>query len=309
MTGEFALLALTVAAWFIFFTTFLWFTKRDFLDWFQVKSLDRKVMLAVERNESSRVWGQKLQKMLSVMPFRSGEKLFSVFFFLLGSLLTGLLMAVTAAVILRNPLVMLLLFLVGVSLPYQLLEVAYHRWRKKLRGQAASFLLTVGNLFGVYGDPMVALEEAIPRLKEPLCGQVRWFITAYKGGLSLPVCVATIKSRLPDPILRQFWDDLVFFAERGGDFQECIMEHVHQVYQREINLTQGSTDSSSTLTVFFVLLAVYIAVLVTLTRSQPELMGFLVTDSRGKMAVALMAIIFLTAGYFLKLMVMERGNE
>lgn len=309
MTGNFALPVLTAAAWFIFFTIVFSFFRRNSLNWLHVKGLDRKVMLAMERNERSRIWGQKLQKMLAAVSFRPGGKPSSVCFFLLVSLLAGIIMAVSAAVFLRNPLVMLLLFGAGVSLPYQVLEVAYYRRRKKLRRQAASFLLTVGNLYGVYGDPLVALEETLPRLKDPLRIQVGWFVTACKGGLPLPVCAETVKSRLPDPVLRQFWDDVVFFAERGGDFQECVTEHVQQVYRREINTTQGSSDVGSTLTVFFVLLGVYLAVLVTLTRNQPELMGFLVSDPRGKAVVALMVVIFLAAGYFLKLMVLERGDD
>lgn len=304
------MLALTVIAWYVFFANLFLLSKRHSINLALLKNtLDRKLILASDKNDHSSAWGQKLRKMLGVIPFRAGGEPVSVAFFLAVSLGLGLASAAVAAISLRNPLVALLLGGVGVVLPYQVLEVEYNRQIGKLRHQAASFLLTVGNLYGVYGDPMVALEEAVPRLKEPLKNQVRWFVTAYKAGLPLNSCVETVKSRLPDAILRQFWDDVLFFTERGGDFQECILEHVHHVYQREINATQGGTEIGSTLTVFSVLLGVYITVLVTLSRSQPELMGFLITDPRGKIAVTLMVVIFVIAGYFVKLMSIQRGDN
>lgn len=309
MTGESVLIALTITTWFIFIADLLSFARRPSINLAHFRNtLDRKVRLAMDQNDYSRVWGQKLCKMLAVISFRPGGEPVSAGFFLIFSVFIGFTSAAMAAVFLRNPLVALLLCGVGVALPYQVLEVEYNRQTGKLRHQAASFLLTVGNLYGVYGDPMTALEEAIPRLKDPLRSIVRWFVTAYKAGLPLSSCVAAVKSRLPDPILRQFWDDVFFFTERGGDFQECILEHVHHVYQREINTAQVSTDIGSTLTVFFVLLGVYITVLLTLIRSQPELMGFLVSDPRGKIAVTLMAIIFITAGYLVKLMTIQKGE-
>jgi len=310
MTKLFALLAITVTAWCIFIANLLSLPQRHFINLVHLENtLDRKVILAIDQNDHSRAWGQKLRKMLAVISFRPNGEPVSVAFFLTVSLCSGLASAAMAAVFLRNPLVALLLSGVGLVLPYQALEVKYSRQIGKLRHQAASFLLTVGNLYGVYSDPIVALEEAIPRLKDPLNRQVRWLITAYKAGLPLNSCVESVKSRLPDSILRQFWDDVLFFTERGGDFQECILEHVHHVYQREINTTQGGTEIGSTLTVFFVLVGVYITVLVTLTRSQPELMGFLIADPRGKVAVTLMAVIFIIAGYFVKLMAIQGGND
>ncbi len=310
MTKLFAWLALTAIAWYIFIANLLSLPQRHSIKIAHLKNiLDRKVILAIDQNDHSRAWGQKLRKMLAVISFQPSGEPVSVAFFLVVSLCLGLASAAMAAVYLRNPVVALLLGGVGMVSPYQALEVEYNRQIGKLWHQAASFLLTVGNLYGVYGDPIVALEEAIPRVKDPLNRQVRWFVTAYKAGMPLNSCVETVKSRLPDSILRQFWDDVLFFTERGGDFQECILEHVHHVYQREINATQGGTEIGSTLTVFFVLVGVYLTVLVTLTRSQPELMGFLIADPRGKVAVTLMAVIFVIAGYFVKLMAIQRGND
>jgi hypothetical protein len=38
-------------------------------------------------------------------------------------------------------------------------------------------------------------------------------------------------------------------------------------------------------------------------------MGFLIADPRGKVAVTLMAVIFIIAGYFVKLMAIPGGND
>lgn len=310
MNPTVVLLILAVAAWFAVFATAL------ALPWHRSFSLshlrgvlDHRLLTVLEKSERSRTWGRKLRRLLAAASLSPGGEPVSMAAFLAASLFFGILLAVPALVILHNPVTAALLGGVGMALPYQALEVAYSHRKQKLRRQVAPFLLTLGNLYGVYGDPLVALEEAIPRLKDPLRRETRWFVTAYKGGLPLSACVEGVKHRLPDAILRRFWDDLRFFIERGGDFQGSITEYVNQVYQREIKATERSADLGSTITVFLVLVGVYVMVLVTMIRTQPELVGFLVVDPRGKMAVSLMAAIFIGAGYFIRLMVTREGDE
>jgi|GEM_PF-1636781 len=310
MNPTLILLIPAVAAWFAVFAAALALPWRRPLSLSNLRgAVDYRLLMALEKSQRSRVWGQKLRRLLAAASSHPGEKPVSVAAFIAASLLSGFLLAVPALTLLRNPVAAALLGGLGVALPYQALGVAYSRRQRQLRRQVAPFLLTVGNLYGVYGDPVVALEEAIPRLKEPLRREARWFVTAYKGGLPLPACVEGVKHRLPDAILRRFWDDLRFFIERGGDFQESVTEHVSQVYRREIKAIERSADTGSTITVFLVLAGVYLMVLVTMVRTQPELMGFLVADPRGRMAVSLMAAIFIAAAYFIKLMVTREGDE
>lgn len=304
------LFLLAGTAWFAVFLTVLALPSHGHLDLRHWPGLlDRRLLLALEQRERSRAFAQKLRRMLAAAGPRPGGVPVNLAAFLAASLFLAVLLALPGALFLRNPLTALLLGGVGLVLPYQALEVAYSRKRRQLRRQVAPFLLTVGNLYGVYGDPLVALEEALPRLQDPLRREVRWFVTACKGGLPLPECVEGVKNRLPEATLRRFWDDLRFFVERGGDFQESITEHVNQAYQREIKATERGADTGSTVTVFLILLGVYVTVLVTLIRVQPELMRFLVVDPRGKMAVSLMAGIFVAAGYFLKLAVTREGDD
>ncbi|KKM13054.1 hypothetical protein SY88_00370 [Clostridiales bacterium PH28_bin88] len=303
------LLILAVVAWFAVFATALALPWRRSFSLSHLRgALDHRLLMVLEQSERSRTWGEKLRRLLAAASFSPGGEPLSMAAFIAASLFFGILLAVPALVILRNPVAAALLGGVGMVLPYQALEVAYSHRKRKLRRQVAPFLLTVGNLYGVYGDPLVALEEAIPRLRDPLRREARWFVTAYKGGLPLPACVEGVKHRLPDAILRRFWDDLRFFIERGGDFQASVTEYVNQVYQREIKATERGADLDSTITVFLVLVGVYVMVLVTMIRTQPELVGFLVVDPRGKMAVSLMAGIFIAAGYFIKMMVTREGD-
>lgn len=304
------LFLLAGTAWFAVFATVLALPGPGPLNLLHMQQvLDRRLLLALEQRERSRAFAQKLRRMLAAAGPRPGGAPVSMAAFLAASLFLAVLLALPGALFLRNHLTALLLAGVGLVLPYQALEVAYSRKRRQLRRQVAPFLLTVGNLYGVYGDPLVALEEALPRLKDPLRREVRWFVTACKGGLPLPECVEGVKNRLPEATLRRFWDDLRFFVERGGDFQESITEHVNQAYQREIKATERGADTGSTVTVFLILVGVYVVVLATLVRVQPELMRFLVVDPRGKMAVSLMTGIFAAAGYFLKLAVTREGDD
>lgn len=304
------LFIIAVMVWFMVFATVLALTGHRSSSLSHLRgAVDQQLLMVLEKSERSRTWGRKLRRLLAAASLGPRGEPVSVAVFLAASLFFGILLAVPALVILRNPVTAALLGGLGMALPYQALEVAYSHRKRKLRRQVAPFLLTVGNLYGVYGDPLVALEEAIPRLKDPLRREARWFVTAYKGGLPLQACVEGVKHRLPDAILRCFWDDLRFFIERGGDFQESVTEHVNRVYQREIKATERGADLGSTITVFLVLVGVYVMVLVTMIRTQPELVGFLVVDPRGQMAVSLMAAIFIAAGFFIKLMVTREGDE
>jgi len=303
-------LILAVVAWFAVFATALAVPWRRSFSLSHLRGvLDHRLLMVLEKSERSRSWGEKLRRLLADTSLGSGGQPVSVAAFIAVSLFSGVLLGVLALVILCNLVAAALLGGVGMLLPYQALEVAYTYRRRKLRRQVAPFLLTLGNLYGVYGDPVVALEEAIPRLRDPLRREAGWFVTAYKGGLPLSTCVDGVKRRLPDTILRRFWNDLRFFIERGGDFQASITDYVNQVYQREIKATDRSAYLGSTITVFLVLVGVYLMVLVTMIRTQPELVGFLVVDSRGKMAVSLMAGIFIAAGFFIKLMLTREEDE
>lgn len=294
----------TTAAWFLvaYFAFDLWPAARMLSTLRLGDALDRRILSLLDRNTRSKVFAGNLRQMLGASSFRPGGEPLSVALFLVVSGLLALAFLVAAILLLHNPLAGALLGVLGAVLPHQLLQIDYARSRRKLRRQAVPFLLTLQNLYGICGDPVVAMERAVPRLKDPLRREVRWFVTAYRGGMPLKNCVETVKERLPNAILRQFWDDVRFFIERGGDFNESIAEHVDQLYQREIRAAERQADNGSTVTVFFALIGVYFVILANLARSQPEIMNFMVSTTQGKIAVALMVAIFMAAGYFVKLM-------
>ena len=149
----------------------------------------------------------------------------------------------------------------------------------------------------------------MPQLKNPLKREITWFVDALKFGYPLDSCIKKVKSRLPDQILKDFFDDVRFYLKYGGDFQESILELIKQTYAREMAEMERDAKTSSTVIIFFLLIGVYFLMLFSLLKSQPETMRILVETSQGKMLVVVMLLIFVVAGFFTKKMVSMEEDD
>jgi len=260
--------------------------------------VDRQVMQALEQNKRTRGIAIALEKMLRATTLRPKGKPPKIRHFACVTLFFLITAFIVSSMLLNNPVAGLLLGCIVATLPYQLLQFDYKRNQKKLKKQTPQFLLAVGNMFGTYGDPVIALEQLSKRLKNPLRREVIWFTDNLKYGVNAKTCVETVKSRLPDRILKDFFDDTLFYMEHGGDFTESLNALVKQTYERETAAIERSTATSSTVIVFMVLIGVYFFMLFTLTKSQPDVMMFLIDSLIGKAIVVAMVVIFIIAGYF-----------
>jgi len=267
--------------------------------------LDQQVKQFLQRNERSRAFLTRLQNMLAGSTLGSS---LSVSQFLLLSLASGLACFLLALYGLRNPYVALLLGPVGLVLPYHLLEFDLALTKRRLRRRGASFLLTLLNLYTIYGDPIRALEQAAPQLAPPFARPVRWFVTALQHGMPLSHCIERIKTRLPDKTLNAFWDDVAYYVQFGGPFEAAIVNHVTQLYQREQLASERAVASGSTLAVFLVLAAVHLAILLGITRTHPFIAAFMVNTLPGRLVVTAMFAIYVVALWYLKTMILRDGE-
>ena len=310
---KYGLLALNSAVLFFLFY-YLWETftaPKSRLGFSDIGSLiDRQVMGVMRRHTRTRGIAAMLEKMLRATTFRPGGEPPTVLHFTAVTGACFLAVLASAAVLLNNPVAGLLLAMVAATAPYQLLQFDYRRNSKKLKKQVPQFLLAVDNLFGTYGDPVTALENLRSRLKHPLKREITWFVDNIKFGVTADVCVNTVKSRLPDRVLKDFFDDLLFYMKHGGDFHSAIGELVKRTFDREIAAVERNTATSSAVAVFFVLVGVYFFMLFTLSATQPDIMRFLVDSFTGKCVVVAMIVIFIIASYFTRVMVsLEEEKE
>ncbi|MCF8010894.1 MAG: type II secretion system F family protein [Clostridiales bacterium] len=271
--------------------------------------VDRQVITLMERSEKTKGLPVKIEKMLRATSIRPKDRPLKIRHFVYVTGTSFFALFILSILLLNNPLAGVLLGCVAGILPYQLLQFDYRRNQKKLKKQTAQFLLAVANMFGTYGDPVVALDELSPRLKNPLKREVIWFTDNMKFGVPARQCVETVKSRLPDRILKDFFDDLMFYLQYGGNFYESISNLVKQTYDRETMQVEKSTATSSTVTMFFVLVGVYFIVLFALIKMQPGFMSFLTNNSIGKMIVVVMICIFIIAGYFVHKVISTEGED
>ncbi|MBO8129666.1 MAG: type II secretion system F family protein [Peptococcaceae bacterium] len=265
--------------------------------------IDARVLAVMEQYPRTRGLAGRLEQMLRATSVRLGDKPLKLrhFVYVTIGFSGGVLTAAIA--VLNNIVAGLLLAGVAGIIPYELLQFDYIRNRKRLKKQTPHFLLAVGNMFNIYGDPIMALERLVPQLNQPLKREIAWLVDNLKYGVPIRECIKTVKLRLPDPVLRDFMDDLLFYTQHGGDFQENIINLVKQAYQRDLAVVERKTATGSTVLVFLVLVGVYFVMLLALIQKQPEVMSFMVKTFLGKVLVVAMICIFITAGYFTKMMV------
>lgn len=301
-----ALLCINSAAIFIFLYSLWGFISKERrrLKFYNIGAMvDEQVKKLIEQYPRAKGLVVNIKKMLDAATLRVKGKPPKLLHFLFVTLLFFVAVLVATTVFLNNPVAGLLIGGVGATIPYHILQFDYKQKQKKLRKQTAQFLLAVSNMFSTYGDPMVALEELSSRLKMPLRREIVWFVNNMKYGVSAQVCVDTVKSRLPDRILRDFFNDLLFYLKHGGDFQYSVSILVKQTYERQMAAVERGAATSSTVMVFLVLVGVYFMLLFTLSNTQPEIVGFLIDTTIGKLVSVIMIAIFMVAGYFTKMMV------
>ncbi|WP_374713225.1 type II secretion system F family protein [Symbiobacterium terraclitae] len=268
-------------------------------------ALDDQVQLLLHRSERTTRLADRLQRLL--LGSTLGSYL-SIAQFGVLSLVIAVVLATLALLLLRNPLAAGLLAAVGLALPYQLLEIDHALTRRRLRRQGTAFLLSIMNLYAIYPDPLAALEQLAPRLRGQIGRTVRWFTTACRHGLPLPEAIARAKDRMPDPTLQAFWDDVAFYAQRGGPFNEALADHVARLYEREQLAAERSVATGSTISVFLTLMAVYLVLLSNITRINPAIATFMLETTPGHIVVTVMIALFLGGAYYLKHMTLAGGD-
>lgn len=262
-----------------------------------LKNLDDQVARLLNRYERGKQLGIKVRHLLGGSTIGTFIR-FGTFFLVSAALGVGL--ALVGLILLHNPYAAVVLGITGLALPYQLLEIDYVRTQRRMRRQGVSFLLAVSNVYAVYGDPLIALEQTAPQLSNPLRKQVRWFVTAVRSGEPLSECVEAMKAQTLDPTLQNFWNEVGFYISRGGPFDEAIVELLGELYDREAAEAEKKVATGSTLATFAALLGVYFVLLTSLTKTNPFIVNFMLYHQTGRLVVALMIAIIVGTLYIVK---------
>lgn len=274
-----------------------------------LEKLMEKQMALINKNKKAREILPKINNMLKVSSFKINGEPVSIILFLIVSISTGAIGLSIGVLFLNNPVAGLILAVMTFIGPYYVLSIDYSKNRSKMRRQTSNFLLAVANLFNVYEDPIIALEELVPKLENPLKREVGWFVDSMTFGAPLDISIEKIKERLPDKILKDFFEDVRFYLKNGGDFQESVLLLVKETYARETAEIEKGAKISSTITIFFLLIGVYFFMAFALFKNQPEIMSFLVDTTMGKVLVVVMLIVFIVASYFTKVMVSSGDGD
>lgn len=264
------------------------------------KWLEENMVQKLQNNKKTGAVLSRIEKLLAKSNFRYRNRpikliyflIFEAFLFLAGFYISfQLLKNFVAAVLIGTALVMI---------SYQLLVWDAKRVQKKIKSQMLNFLLSVSNLYGVYEDPVRALQELLGNLKNPLRRDIGWFLDNLQYDMPLRYCIDAVKLRIGNSIFHEFLDQLELYMTYGGNFQETIIDLVEKTYQMENKEAQKSSYIWPTVLVCVILTVIYFVILFSLVKNQPKMMYFLTNVPTGKMIVVTMIVIFIFVGYIIK---------
>ncbi len=231
------------------------------------------------------------------------------YLFLFLSLCMGLLSAAFAYYLLQNVFASILLMVVGWIIPFQVtIGIQQHREKKKEQ-QIPYFFLMVANLYQYSKDPLIAVRESVPYVKQPLQRYLNRVVKPLHYGVPLEEVLNTALKKLKTPILLDFFTDLQVYSRFGGKFDELINTYVDQAFQIELQRMERKSETMGTSYVTYFLFTVFVMLMYLMIKTQPAAMQLLITHPFGKMTVVIMVLITIIVFWFTNKMTGIRGKR
>ena len=261
---------------------------------------DRRVIEMLQNSNRGRPLLRSLRKMLNISCIRIRNEPLRMYQVALITLVVFSSVTLTANHLLNNMTAGLLCGFFVIAVLYQLLRIEYSINMTIIKKSIPYFLLMLSNYFAVYKDPILAIDHVVDKAPKPLRKDLLWFVNSIKFGNSVEHSLSVVKERMPTRLLKDLLDDIYFYINYGGDFQESVIGLLNRYYDR-YTLEMGKlTEAFGTVLVFGVLVATYIIMIFVMSANQPGSLALFTTTKLGRTLVVVKIIIFLIAGYFAK---------
>lgn len=261
------------------------------------------------RHQTFRSYLLRVEDMLAGARDQSSGNPLVKYLFLLLSFCSGILSAVFTFYVLQNVFASMLLMVVGCFLPFQvIIGIQQHREKKKEQ-QIPYFFLMIANLYHYSKDPLVAVRDSVPYLKQPLQKHLKRVVEPLHFGVPLQEVLSTAVKKLKSPILLDFFTDLHVYSRYGGKFDQLISTYVDQAFQTELQRMERKSETMGTTYVTYFLFAVFLMLLMMMIKTQPAAMQLLVTHLIGKIVVVIMLLITIAVFWLTHKMTGIRGDR
>ena len=258
------------------------------------KIVQKQLDNILSKNEKSKKMASVISKMLKESRIRPLGIEINLALFLLISIAVSVAIYIFAHNVLHNVLAALLLAGLAIIGPYEALKFEVSRKRRMLRRRLPNFFLVLCQLLEVTSDIIEVLEDAIPKIHNPLKSGFKAFLKNYRAGrMTLEECIDDLKERFDNDIIIRFADDIRDNLEHGGDFCSTITAYIEEAYDNERNYTERITENSGNITGVLVVLFMFLYVIDLLRKSRPDFIEILLYNPGGQLAVDFIIILFI----------------
>lgn len=242
-----------------------------------------------------------LNNQLSQSRFRPFGKKISLVMFIFLSLICSIVVFVITLDILKNLIAAFLLGTFSAVFPYEIISLDVQITQRQLRKHLPNFFLVLNSLLESSGNDIIdALESALPRIKNPIKSSFKRFLRDYKAQKPLDTCISILKNSFHNEVLRRFIDDIKNNLEHGGDFSSSMENYISDAYDNERNYIERITENTGNLTSLAMVIGMFLTVLNTLSKSNPEFISILLYDPTGRAAVNIIILLFICSAVMMR---------
>lgn len=252
--------------------------------------IQKRINYILEKDEKTAKYVIKMEKMLkeSVLGYIG---LTNIYVFFMMTVVAGYFAFKFGVRHLNQIPAAILIAIVAIIIPFQILEIEVSMRRRSIRRHLPHFFLTVLQLLEATEDITDVIETIIPKIKKPLNQEFSEFIRKYKSGKEIEYCTAVFKSRVDNPLLIKFADDIESNVKNGTRLKGTIEEYVIKAYNNELNYTERITENSGNISGSFAILAIFIYTVYQINKVKPDMIYVLTHNFYGQVAVNALIIL------------------
>lgn len=270
--------------------------------------VEKKLQSLISKNDNTFEYISKVEKMISESKIRMFG-LTSVYVFCGISIIIGIIIFREVELLLNNVVASGMIGAIAICIPFELLKMEVSMQRRSVRKHLPHFFLTILQLFEATEDMIEVIETSADKFKNPLRQHFKEFLYNYNSGKDIEFCSEILKSRVENPLLLKFVDDMESNIKNGTRLKGIIEEYIIKAYNNQINYSDRITENTGNLTGAVMLIGIFIYMIYSLNKLDPGLLSILVNNIYGKMAVDAVILLMLVAVNILRHSVSFKDNK
>jgi len=181
-------------------------------------------------------------------------------------------------------------------IPYLVLEIWGRYNSDKVRRQLAGFISTLNRWCAVKEDIIYAFEKSIDSgVGEPLRTYIRDAVIQVKKGLDVQEALEMLQMKVDSDQFRDFILNIRQSIKHRGDIRKLLTNMEDEFYRLEEEYTRRKIFSYKDKFIMYVTMIAVLVIAYFFLKSNPNVMHFYLSTSRGKTLITIFSLLYFTA--------------